>query len=320
MTALPDVDGWDYLGAVGSGPRGSPAVAWQYLMRHEGKLVNYTFFMDDAGAPVQLYMKGQDIFSGSHYDEWVVDYHSLDVGDPDPAVFEVPSNCSASGGGGGGPDGRISLPGPSAAGLRMASLVPSVRYGGDAIYDAFIAVHGTGRHHATLGEYKMRASTLRANLEVIEAHNMSPNNRTYTMAINQFGDWNREEFLKLMLPKRARMETETLEGAKLRRKEHYEKKGKLIRNQVPYEALTDPDKVPRSVDWRGVGPSIVKDQASCGSCWSFGAVGAMESAWYRATGHMESLSEQQVMDCSWGWNGVDTFSAAACDGGEVWVG
>jgi Papain family cysteine protease len=44
-------------------------------------------------------------------------------------------------------------------------------------------------------------------------------------------------------------------------------------------------RVPLAVDWRTTeadGP--VKDQASCGSCWAFGATGAMQSAWFMATG------------------------------------
>jgi cathepsin L len=39
-------------------------------------------------------------------------------------------------------------------------------------------------------------------------------------------------------------------------------------------------RLPKHVDWRGSPAELgVKDQAQCGSCWAFGATGAMQAAW-----------------------------------------
>eukprot|EP00618_Florenciella_parvula_P001872 CAMPEP_0119475610 /NCGR_PEP_ID=MMETSP1344-20130328/6432_1 /TAXON_ID=236787 /ORGANISM="Florenciella parvula, Strain CCMP2471" /LENGTH=311 /DNA_ID=CAMNT_0007509171 /DNA_START=10 /DNA_END=945 /DNA_ORIENTATION=- len=65
-----------------------------------------------------------------------------------------------------------------------------------------------------------------------------------------------------------------------------------------------------SIDWREQGAvSEVKNQGSCGSCWTFSTTGCLESHNFLTNGEMNLLAEQQLVDCA------GDFNNFGCDGG-----
>ena len=115
---------------------------------------------------------------------------------------------------------------------------------------------------------------------------------TYKLAANHLADLNQDE-LKLLRGRKPSSEAT---------------------NALPFTyTFKDLADVPTSLNWTDKGAvNPVKDQAICGSCWSFGTVGTLEGTHFLNTGKLVKFSEQALVDCSWG------FGNNGCDGGEEW--
>ena len=55
---------------------------------------------------------------------------------------------------------------------------------------------------------------------------------------------------------------------------------------------------PEKVLWTNTGDvTPVKNQGSCGSCWTFGAVGGLETHYKQKSGVLRNFAEQEYLDC-----------------------
>lgn len=249
-----------------------------------GEKVNYytlTVKQED-NVPVRYEMLGYDTLLGSHYDKYVVLYTSFSDSVPPDNIFEIPSTMDCHG-----------FPGPGAEAAIIAN--PMRDYFGPkdedrvhAVFKDFLKMYRRDyENHIVMDEYEIRKDHFRQNLRFIHAKNRQ--NLGYRLAINHLADRHPDE-LKVL---RGRLRSTGYNGGK------------------PFKPSISVEDTPDTIDWRLKGAvTPVKDQAICGSCWSFGATGAMEGALFLHTGRRVRLSQQTLMDCSWG------FGNNACAGGE----
>lgn len=145
------------------------------------------------------------------------------------------------------------------------------------IYSQFTSARGKSEYR-----FKVFVDTLKE----IRAHNQGKH--TWTQGINDYSDMTFEEFKadKLMAPQ----ECSATNSFK-----------------IAHKSVSIPD----SYEWASTGMvSPVKNQGSCGSCWTFSTVGALESHWnILGKGRNTTFSEQQLLDCA------GDFDNHGCNGG-----
>jgi C1A family cysteine protease len=142
------------------------------------------------------------------------------------------------------------------------------------------------------------------NDRIIEETNAK--NLTYTLGHNAFSGMSSEEFAEHM---------------------HFGLNREIIASSSVPSALRrgfdSAVSVPASVDWRTQGAvTPVKNQQSCGSCWSFSTTGALEGIYAIKRANLVSFSEQQLVDCDYIRSGGTSLG---CNGGDMqsameWIG
>nr|XP_056702425.1 digestive cysteine proteinase 2-like [Euleptes europaea] len=256
-------------------------------MSYWGKKKNiYTLWVAETSTglvPVHYEMSGYNTLLGSHYDKYEIDYTSFSQTFPFD-VFDLPHDIKCE-----------NWARPALEHQIMANPMQE-----------FVGTTGEiSRHHEHLFQrYRKKfGKTYKSEKEMEHRkHNFIHNRRyvhsknranlSYKLAVNHLADHTAEEMAVL----RGRLKTRSPNNGW----------------SFPSQGYNDLN-LPETLDWRLFGAvTPVKDQAVCGSCWSFAATGALEGALFLKTGVLTPLSQQALVDCSWG------FGNHACDGGEEW--
>ncbi|KAG6407078.1 hypothetical protein SASPL_130060 [Salvia splendens] len=144
-------------------------------------------------------------------------------------------------------------------------------------YKTWLKQHG--KTYNSKDEWNMRFGIYQSNLKFIEFVNAQ--NLSYKLTDNEFADMTNFEFQTTYLG--------------------YKRKGHWLPQNQQHSYNVGNYAIPSSIDWRKKGAvTRIKNQDSCGSCWAFSALGAVEAINQIKTGNLVSLSPQELVDCNFG--------------------
>ncbi|KAK1292788.1 Cysteine proteinase RD21a [Acorus calamus] len=157
-----------------------------------------------------------------------------------------------------------------------------------SMYESWLNHHG--KSYNGLDEKERRFEIFKENVRYVDERNSDPE-LSFRLGLNRFADLTNEEY-------RARFLGTRVNGT-----------GRIGRRSSGRYGYRGGEELPESVDWREKGAVVsIKDQGSCGSCWAFSTIAAVEGINQIVTGDLISLSEQELVDC-------DTSYNQGCNGG-----
>jgi len=145
-------------------------------------------------------------------------------------------------------------------------------------------MHKNGKSYAH-DEFPTRFAAFKSNMDFIASFNAQ--NADMKVAMNQFGDLSLQEFASVY------------NGLRVPQGYVHKSTQQIMNVQLP-----------ATWDWNAQGAvTPIKNQQQCGSCWAFSTTGSVEGCHFLSQKSLASLSEQNIMDCSW------SYGNQGCNGG-----
>jgi len=142
------------------------------------------------------------------------------------------------------------------------------------------------KNYVSVQEEMYRYHNWLENNEFINKKNKE--NNGYELEMNQYGDMSWQEFKKIKMG-------------------YFSDHSNQKYFSKPNDFIGD---LPRYTNWTAKNVvTDVKNQFQCGSCWAFSATGTVESMHAIKTGKLVSLSEENLIDCTF------NYGNQGCDGG-----